>query len=97
MRFHHQPEIHAVELVARQNENVLAIAVFEISQTLTRRVGGARPSLPEEFNALRQRMSDLFQTKVQMTCSPSGKGKISIGFTNEEELERIMAVFDGIS
>ena len=66
-------------------------------QTGTRRVGGARPSLPEEFNALRQRMSDLFQTKVQMTCSPSGKGKISIGFANEEELERIMAVFDGIS
>ena len=32
-----------------------------------------------------------------MTCSPSGKGKISIGFANEEELERIMAVFDGIS
>ena len=66
-------------------------------QTGTRRVGGARPSLPEEFNALRQRMSDLFQTKVQMTCSPTGKGKISIGFANEEELERIMAVFDGLS
>jgi len=64
-------------------------------QTGTRRIG-ARASLPVEFNALRQRMSDLFQTKVQMTCSPTGKGKISINFSNEEELERIMTVFDSL-
>ena len=30
-----------------------------------------------------------------MTCSPKGKGKISIAFENEEELERIMNVLDG--
>ena len=29
-----------------------------------------------------------------MTCSPKGKGKITIPFDNEEELERIMSVFD---
>ena len=53
--------------------------------------------LPEEYNVLRQRMANLFQTKVQMSCSASGKGKISISFANEEELERIMAVLDGVS
>ena len=29
-----------------------------------------------------------------MTCSPKGKGKITIPFANEEELEHIMAAFD---
>ena len=50
--------------------------------------------LPKEFNLLRERLSLLFQTKVQMTCSAKGKGKISIQFENEEELERIMNVLD---
>ena len=29
-----------------------------------------------------------------MTCSEKGKGKITIPFANEEELERIMEIFD---
>ena len=52
--------------------------------------------LPEEFNILRKRLSDLFQTKVQMSYSPKGKGRISITFNNEEELERIMNTIDNI-
>jgi ParB family chromosome partitioning protein len=54
------------------------------------------PQLPEEFTMLRKRLSDLFQTKVSMTCSAKGKGKISIPFANEEELERIMNAIDGV-
>jgi ParB family chromosome partitioning protein len=54
----------------------------------------AKAQLPEEFNILKQRLSSFLNTKVQMTCSPKGKGKISIPFSNEEELEHIMNVFD---
>jgi len=53
--------------------------------------------LPEAYGELRQRLSDLFQSKVQMTCSPKGKGKISIPFDSEESLERIMRALDGIA
>ena len=53
--------------------------------------------LPEEFNALRKRLADLFQTKIQMTCDSKGKGKITIGFDNPNELEYIMNTFDKIS
>ena len=62
---------------------------------------GAKKSIAEsaklspEYDMLRQRLSDFFHAKVQMTCSPKGKGKISISFANEEELERIMNVLDG--
>ena len=54
----------------------------------------ARSQLSEEFNELKTRLASFLNTKVQMTCSPKGKGKISIPFANEEELERIMNVFD---
>ena len=56
----------------------------------------AKSQMPEEFNILKQRLAHFFQTKVQMTCSPKGKGKISIAFNNEEELERIMSALDSV-
>lgn len=52
--------------------------------------------MPEEFHLMRNRLSDFLHTKVQMSCSPKGKGKITIPFANEEELEHIMSVFDKI-
>ena len=57
----------------------------------------SKSTLPEEFNILRERLSQFFQTKVQMTCSAKGKGKISIAFDNEEQLEQIMNALDCIN
>lgn len=56
----------------------------------------SRNALPEEFEVLKSRLSSFFHTKVQMTCSPKGKGKISIQFANEEDLERIMNALDNL-
>lgn len=50
----------------------------------------------EEYNLLKKHLSDFFNTKVQVSCSEKGKGKISISFKNEEELERIMEIFDSL-
>ena len=50
--------------------------------------------LSPEYNELKESLSKFFQTKVQMTCSQEGKGKITIPFTNERELEHIIALFD---
>ena len=57
----------------------------------------AKSQLPEEFTVLKERLSQFFQTKVQMTCSPKGRGIISIPFSNEEELERIMNALDSVN
>lgn len=54
----------------------------------------AQNQLPEEFCELRNQLASFLNTKVQMTCSSKGKGKISIPFANEAELERIMNLFD---
>jgi len=48
----------------------------------------------EEFDLLKKHLSEFLNTKVQLTCSTSGKGKISILFANETELERIIQIFD---
>ncbi|MBR1388898.1 MAG: ParB/RepB/Spo0J family partition protein [Prevotella sp.] len=66
------------------------------SDLQTAKKGAPQARLPEEFNTLRKRLADLFQTKVQMSYSPKGKGRISISFNNEEELERIMNTIDKI-
>ena len=57
----------------------------------------SKSQVPEEFTMLKDRLSKFLNTKVQFTCSPKGKGKISIPFANEEELERIMSVFDQLN
>lgn len=54
----------------------------------------SKQQMPEEFTALRQRLSDFFNTPVQMSLSAAGKGKISIPFSNEKELEQIINMFD---
>jgi ParB family chromosome partitioning protein len=56
----------------------------------------APSQLPLEYSILRDRLSELFKVRVSMTCSPQSKGRISIPFANEEELEIIMQVFDRV-
>ena len=55
---------------------------------------GVKQSTPEEFDLLKKHLSKFFKTNVQFTCNEKGKGKISIPFKSEEELERIISIFD---
>lgn len=79
--------------------------VEEIVRQLNERESGKSSSskdlqktkLPEEYDVLKNRLSDFFHTKVEMTCSSKGKGKISITFSNEDELERIMNALDNVN
>ena len=50
-----------------------------------------------EYAKLQQRLSDLFETKVQFNCNDKGKGKISIPFANDGELAKIMEKLDSIN
>ena len=70
------------ELVKRYKEG------FDVKKPAT------KAQTPAEFNMLKKRLSTFFDTKVQLSCSAKGKGKISIPFANEEELERIINIFD---
>jgi ParB family chromosome partitioning protein len=50
--------------------------------------------MPEEYNLLKDHLSSFFQTKVQLVCNEQGKGKITIPFTSEDELERLIGLLD---
>jgi ParB family chromosome partitioning protein len=50
----------------------------------------------QEYDDLKNQLSKVFGKQVEFVCNPSGKGKISIPFSNDEELTSIMELFDKI-
>ena len=80
--------------VRKVEEIVKSLSEGETVKSGGRKIAPKRAKLPEEFNMLKQQLSGFFSTKVQLTCSEKGKGKISIPFNNEEELERIIGILD---
>lgn len=53
-----------------------------------------KPKLSEEFNLLKDHLSSFFNTKVQLVCNEKGKGKITIPFASEDELEKLIGLLD---
>ena len=81
----------------RKVEELVKIIKDGADLQTAKKAADQKARLPEEFNALRKRLTDLFRAKIQMTYSPKGKGKITIGFDSPDELEHIMNTFDKIS
>lgn len=81
----------------RKVEELVKIIKDGADLQTAKKAADQKARLPEEFNALRKRLTNLFQAKIQMTYSPKGKGKITIGFDSPDELEHIMNTFDKIS
>lgn len=54
-------------------------------------------SRSKEFDILREHLSSRFGTPVQFACDNSGKGKITFTFKNEDELARLITIFDEIN
>ena len=59
--------------------------------------GGKAPrsqGISEEYELLKNHLSQSFHTQVQFTCNRQGRGKITFPFKNEQELERLITIFD---
>ena len=80
--------------VRKVEEMVKNLVHGETVTTGGKRLKAKGAGLPTEFNELKEALSAFFQTKVQLTYSDKGRGKISIPFANEKELERIIDLFD---
>lgn len=81
--------VHKVEELAKKLSEGVAVNTKD-----GKKITPKGSKLPEEYNVLKKQLSDFFSSKVQMSCTAKGKGKISISFNNEEDLERIMNIFD---
>jgi ParB family chromosome partitioning protein len=53
--------------------------------------------LPKEYEDLRIHLSEFFKTDIDFKRNNKGKGKIVISFNSDEELERIIAIFDSLN
>ena len=83
-----------------QDIQVLGYSVRKVEE-MVKTIKESKPSAkksgkgtPTEFEPLKKQLASFFQTDVQLTCNPKGKGKIAISFNNEEELERIITLLD---
>ena len=85
------------ELSVRKVEELVRLYLESGSFDIKAKVPTVNPvqKLPE-FEELQQQLSQVFGTNVQFSCNTDGKGKISIPFANDEELAKIMELFDKI-
>lgn len=67
-----------------------------ISQQRAKQPKPAPAESAKDYEILRKHLSSRFNTDVQFSCNNSGKGKISFTFKNEDELARLITIFDTI-
>lgn len=80
--------------VRKVEELVKRLAEGETVNISGQKLRPRKAQLSREYSLLRDSLSECFKTKVKFTCSEKGKGKITIPFANEEEMERIVALLD---
>ncbi len=89
-------QILAEGLSVRNVEEIVrgGVDVSALGQAKKDKPARQTPKLPEEFNLLKDHLSSFFKTKVQLVCNEKGKGKITIPFASEDELEKLIGLLD---
>ena len=82
--------------VRKVEEIVKALSSGESVESGGKKIRPNGGKLSEEYMMLQQHLCGFFGSKVQLSCTSKGKGKISIPFNNEEDLERIMEILDSL-
>ena len=77
--------------VRKVEEMVQALKNGEDVQLVRKRIA-TNPPLSDSLNEKKQYLSDRLKAKVQLSCTAKGNGKISITFTNEDDLNRILSL-----
>ena len=60
------------------------------------KIKSSQADLKEEYSELKTKLSELFSSKVDLSCDAKGKGKITISFKNDDEFLKILEFFDSI-
>lgn len=84
--------VRQVEEMVRKKKDAAA----DVAPVKQADAAAAKPQ-SAEYHQLKRQLTRFFQTPVQLTCNAKGTGKISIKFKNEQELERIIAIFDKLN
>lgn len=82
--------------VRKVEEIVKALANGESIKSGGKTISAKGTQLSEEYSMLQNHLCYFFGTKVQLSCTNKGKGKISIPFNSDADLERIMEILDSL-
>lgn len=82
--------------VRKVEEIVKALANGESIKSGGKTISAKGTQLSEEYSMLQNHLCTFFGTKVQLSCTNKGKGKISIPFNSDADLERIMEILDSL-
>ncbi len=84
------------ELSVRKVESLVK-AINEAEDNIETRKKTSTASSSSDYDLLKEHLSSYFDTEVQFTYNKKGKGKITIPFNSEEELAKIIVMFDKMS
>lgn len=82
--------------VRKVEEIVKSLSSGESVESGGKKITPKGAKLSEEYTMLQSHLCSFFGAKVQLSCSSKGKGKISIPFNDETDLERIMEILDSL-
>ena len=86
-------QIIQFDFSVRKIEEVVRQMNAEVAEASTEEKKGKR-TLAVEYQTLKEHLSSLLHTNIQFARSDNGKGKITIPFRSDEELEKIMSILD---
>ncbi|HRG03107.1 MAG: ParB/RepB/Spo0J family partition protein [Paludibacteraceae bacterium] len=96
-------QLKLYNLILKNNYPVRMIEEMVRNYAETGNLSGKQPALRQpklndlkELGDLKNQLSQIFNTKVQLTCDEKGKGKITIPFADDEQLMKIMQLIDRI-
>ncbi|GAB1416037.1 ParB/RepB/Spo0J family partition protein [Paludibacter sp.] len=93
-------QLHLYELIIKHDHSVRKVEELVRLYASTgafERTATKKPKINfEEYNELQTRLQKIFESNVKFSSDSKGKGKIVIPFKNDDDLLRIMELFDNI-
>jgi ParB family chromosome partitioning protein len=80
------------ELSVRQAEELVRQIQLGLTKDTAKKE--RKIQLNKDYEQLSEQLNGIFQTKVNVRVNDTGKGKITIPFDTQEEMERILEIFD---
>lgn len=96
-----QAQLKIYKLILKEGLSVRRVEeLVKEAREVTENPGGSEAPVKtpqrssHDFDLLKKHLSSVFATPVNFSCDKSGKGRISFQFANEEELARLITIFD---
>lgn len=81
----------------RRTEELVRLSAMGDSDKKSEKKEKQHVIMPEEYDALCKELNDKFNAKVKLSYNEKGKGKVVIPFDSDDDLMRLMSLFDKIN